>query len=126
MEDIQFTSEWSVENAKEELYDFSIIKHTIGQAMAAKEEAETKKAKKSEAERIASLEQEERDRQEQERAEIEAYKETLNPETRTALREKALKEIKSTDGIKEDFINDMLIAVKENEILRTEIGSSKG
>jgi len=121
LEDIQFAVEWTPENAKEELYDFSIIKHTIGQAMAAKEEAEAKKAKRAEAERIASLEQEERDRQEQERAEIEAHKETLDTEARTALREKALKEIRSTDGIKEEFINDMLIAVKENEILMTDM-----
>jgi len=125
LEDIQFAAEWTPENAKEELYDFSIIKHTIGQAMAAKEEAEAKKARRTEAERITSLEQEERDRQEQERAEIEAHKETLDPEARTALRERALKEIRSTDGIKEDFINDMLIAVKENEILKAGLGNAK-
>jgi len=39
-EDIQFAVEWTLKNAKEELYDFSIIKHTIGQAIVAKKKAE--------------------------------------------------------------------------------------
>jgi hypothetical protein len=36
------------------------------------------------------------------------------------LREKALEEIRNTDGMKEQFINEPLIMAKENEILRQE------
>ena len=34
------------------------------------------------------------------------------------LREKALEQIRNTDDIKEQFINEPLITAKENEILR--------
>ena len=33
------------------------------------------------------------------------------------LREKALEELRNTDGIKEQFITEMLITAKENEVL---------
>jgi len=119
--DIQFAVKWTLENAKEELYDFSIIKHTIGQAMAAKAEADANEARKAEIERIASLEQEERQKMEEERERVEARKQGLAPEERAKLREKAQKEIRSMDGIKEEFVSEILIEAKENEILKAEI-----
>jgi len=119
--DIQFAVKWTLENAKEELYDFSIIKHTIGQAMAAKAEADANEARKAEIERIASLEQEERQRMEEERERVEAHKQGLAPEERAKLREKAQKEIRSMDGIKEEFVSEVLIEAKENEILKAEM-----
>ena len=85
------------------------------------EREEEKEAQRLERERIARLEQEERNRAEQERIEFEAHKETLDPEERSKLRERALKEIRSIEGIKEDFISDMLIEFKENEILKSEL-----
>ena len=124
LEDIQFASEWSVENAKEDLYDFSIIKHTIGQAMAAKEKYQARRARRAEAERIADQKRAADEAEEQKRAEVEEYKESLDSEARAKLRDRALREIKSTDGIKEDFINDMLIAIKENEILKLEMAKA--
>lgn len=36
------------------------------------------------------------------------------------LREQAMEEIRNTDGVKEQFINEPLIQAKENEILRRE------
>jgi hypothetical protein len=92
-------------------------------------EAEKKKereAERLERERIARLEQEERDRAEQERAEIETYKESLEPEERAKLRERALEEIRGMDGIKEEFIGDVLIKAKENEILKSEMEEDEG
>ena len=83
-----------------------------------------RKAKRLEAEDMARLEQQERDRAEQERAEIEAYKEALEPDEREELREKALEELRNTPGIREQLISDILIAVKENEILR--LGMKEG
>lgn len=120
-DDIQFAIKWIQANAKEELYDFSIIKHTIGQAMAAKTEAEANEARKAEIERIASLEQEEQQKMEEERARVEAHKQGLAPEERVKLRERAQKEIRNMDGIKEEFVSEILIEAKENEILKAEM-----
>ncbi len=52
---------------------------------------------------------------------IEVYKETLDPEERAKLRERALEEIRSMVGIKEEFIGDVLVKFKENEILKSEM-----
>jgi len=37
------------------------------------------------------------------------------------LTERALAELRNTDGIKEQFISEPLIAAKENEILKSEM-----
>ena len=86
---------------------------------AAKEKE--REAKRLEAEDTARLEQEKRDKAEQERDEMEAYKGTLDPGARTKLRERALAELRNTDGIKEQFISEPLIAAKENEILKAKM-----
>ena len=122
LEDIQFAVEWTLKNSKEEPYDFSIITHTIGQAMAAKEKMEREKTEKLERKRIAAAEEAEKERRDREREKIEAYKETLSTEERAKLRERALEEIRKIDGVKEEFIGDILIEVKENEILKAEMG----
>ena len=122
LEDIQFAVEWILKNSKEEPYDFSIITHTIGQAMAAKEKVEREKTERLERERIALEEEAEKERQDREREKIEAYKETLSADEREKLRERALEEIRKIDGVKEEFIGDILIEVKENEILKAEMG----
>ena len=50
--------------------------------------------------------------------ELEAYKETLDPEEREKLRETALEKIRSMEGMTEEWINDPLIKSTENQILR--------
>jgi hypothetical protein len=85
------------------------------------ENEKQQEAKQLDQERSVRLEQEEWEVEEQERAKIEVYKKTLDPETRAELRERALREIRSIKNIKEGFITDILIEVKENEILRSEI-----
>lgn len=84
------------------------------------EKEKEREAERGERERIACLEQEERDRAEQERAKIEAYKENLDSGQRAKLRERALTELRNTEGIQEQFIGEPLIAAKENEILKSE------
>ena len=51
-EDIEFAAEWTLKNAKEKPYDFSIICHTIGEAMAAKEKAEGENRRKIEQQKL--------------------------------------------------------------------------
>ncbi len=85
------------------------------------EKEKEREAERLERERIAHLEQEERNKAEQERAKIEAYKEALNPDERVKLRERALEQIRSMEGINEQFIGEPLIAGKENEILKSEM-----
>ena len=120
-EDIQFAVEWTVKNAKEELYDFSIIKHTIGQAMAAKKKTEAEKVRQLEEERLELENQVEEEKQAEEQKRMEALKGALDPGDRANLRERALKEIRGMEGIRETFINDILISAKENEILKSEM-----
>lgn len=107
------------------LYDSINDNWKVPKGFIKAEKGKEREAERLEQERIARLEQEERDREEQERTKIEDYKESLDPEVRVKLREKALKEIRGIKGIKEEFINDALIVFKENEILRSEMGKGK-
>lgn len=50
---------------------------------------------------------------------IQQKKDSLIPEERKQLRERAIEELKSTPGILEIFITDILIEIKENEIIKT-------
>jgi len=61
---------------------------------------------------------EENRKADEEREKINAYKESLSPEQRSELREKALSEIKKLENVREEFISEVLIEAKENEILR--------
>jgi hypothetical protein len=124
-EDIQFAVEWTLKNAKEELYDFSIIKHTIGQAMAAKRKVQANEAKKREREKITAQKEAEEKRRSEEESRIRDYKEGLSKKERAALRQRALEELENTKDLKKEFINDILIAVKENELLKLQMEQKK-
>ena len=121
LEDIQLAVQWTLENSKEDIYDFSIIKHTIGQAIADREKLEAEKARKLEKEKIALQEKEAERRNEEEFAELRTHKEKLSKAKRTELRKKAMDEIAKMEGVKEEFVTPILIETKENEILRTKL-----
>jgi len=121
LDDIQFAIHWTIENAKEDLYDFSIVKHTIGQAMADKDAAEERKAKKLEIERTAVQKQAEEKRRTEEAAKIKGYKESLDADEREKLRKRAEAEVRNSGQYKEEFITDHLIRAKENEIIGKEL-----
>ena len=118
LHDIQFTVEWTLNNTKEKLYDFSIIKHTIGQAMAAKEKIKAAATKKLQKERIATRKQADEKKREEEKAKIDSYKETLSSEERARLRERAEAEIRESGQYKTEFITEHLIEAKESELIR--------
>ncbi len=120
-EDVQFAVEWTLKNTKEELYDFSIIKHTIGQAMTTKKKAKAEEARKEEEKKIAVERQADEKKREEEKAKIDSYKETLNSEERTRLRERAEAEIKESGQYKAEFVTEFLIKAKENELIRGQI-----
>jgi len=122
-EDIQFTVNWSLKNVKEKMYDFSIVCHTIGEAMAAKEKAEALQKQRADEENKALLEREEYEKAQEENQRLNSYKETMNTNDRTSLRERALAEIRKIPEINEDFISEMFINSKENEILKKDIGT---
>lgn len=121
LDDIALAVKWTLENAKEELYDFSIIQHTIGQAIAARKKEEAKAKEIEQRERAATEERQKREREESERERIEAHKESLAPEERAALREQAEKELRESGEFKKEFIDDFLIGIKEREILQRQI-----
>ncbi len=125
LEDIQFAIEWTLKNKTEKLYDFSIIKHTIGEAMSAKEEIEKRETDRQENERLAQEEKEEAERLEKESALMESHKAKMNQKDRDELRERALEEIRNTKGVKAEFITDILINAKEKEILKRELNNSQ-
>jgi hypothetical protein len=88
------------------------------QRLVKRREADTR-AKDREKEKLIEQELQEQDEKFRER--ISAEKEKLSPKARTELRQKALGEINSIEGIKEEFITDILIEAKENEILKTKM-----
>ena len=122
IEEVIFAVEWTLKNSTEKIYDFSIIKHTIGQATAEKKKIDEQKAKKLEMERMASEKQKEEEREARELAKIKAYKEAMNPKDRADLRKKAETEIRDSGKYREEFITDILIESKENELIGKELG----
>ncbi|MDQ1329423.1 MAG: hypothetical protein QG641_2713 [Candidatus Poribacteria bacterium] len=121
-EDIVFAINWTIKNAKEKPYDFALIKDTIGQAMAAEKEIEAEEQKSLEKEQNRTRQLEEEKKLVEERERITTYKESLSPKQRSELRERALHEIRKTKGIKEEFITEIFIESKENEIIRKQLG----
>jgi hypothetical protein len=122
LEDIQYAIKWTLENAKEELYDFSIINHTIGQAMAEKGKVEKKEIKNLEREKMLAQKQVEEEKQEKLLERVKEYKNNLNNNQRKQLREESLNAIRNTKGIREEFITEILIEAKENEIITAKLG----
>jgi hypothetical protein len=121
LEDIQYAIKWTLENAKEELYDFSIINHTIGQAMAEKGKIEKKEIKNLEREKMLAQKQVEEDKQEKLLEMVKEYKNNLDNNQRKQLHEEALNAIRNTKGIREEFITEILIEAKENEIITAKL-----
>lgn len=117
-EEIQFAVDWTVKNATEELYDFSIIEHTIGQAMAEMEREEKKRKRREQKKREAAEAQQNENEEQAERRRILEHKESLGPEERKQLRREAEEEIKKTGQYKDEFIDDFVLEIKENQILR--------
>lgn len=117
LEEIKYAVIWTHENAREEPYDFSIINHTIGQAMAAKEHEKAKEAKKHEIEQDKIRKMKEERKANEDREKIKSYKDKLSVEQKSELRVKALDEVRRTKGIREEFITELLIEAKENELV---------
>jgi len=125
LEDIQFAVQWTLENSKEDIYDFAIIKHTISQAIVDKEKLEAEKARKLEKEKMAIQEQEAERRNEEELAKLKAHKEELSEVERTELYKKAMDEIAKMEGVKKEFVTPILIEAKENEILKAKLENDR-
>ena len=123
-EEIEFAVKWTIENSKEKPYDFSIIKHTIGQARAVKKEVEEKEAKRLEEERLKAQHQKEENRKAEELARIKTYRDDLPSDQRVELRKKALEVIRKMDGVKEEFVTESFIESQENEIIGRKLGIS--
>ncbi len=115
LEDIAYAAEWTPKNAKEEVYDMEILKHTIGEAISAKSaEQEAAHKEREQSARVIAVEEEEQRLE----SEILKIREGISKAELDELRERALEEIRNTDGVKEQFISEPLITAKENEILR--------
>lgn len=83
---------------------------------------EHKKSETAEEQAKQKAVDEELRRQEEElRQKLLEQKAKMTEKERNALREQALEEIRSMDNIKEEFITEMLIEAKENEILKREM-----
>ncbi len=125
LEDIRFAVQWTLNNSKRDIYDFSIITHTIGQAMGHREKLEKEEARRLEEERMAFEKQKEEKRNEDALVRLRKYKEKLSEEKRAELRKRAVDEIKKMEGIKKEFVTEILIEAEENKILKSELSVSK-
>jgi len=111
--DIQFAIEWTLkpENTKEKVHDFSIISHTIGQALAAREATQqAAESARKEAARVSAAE-EERKRLE---GEIERKFAEMGPDEVAELEKQAREAL---SGVQAEFITEMSIRGKMKEIL---------
>jgi len=124
-QDIIFAINWTIKNAKEKPYDFALIKDTIGQAIATKKEMKAEEQKNAEIEQKRAKQMEDEKKLKEERKRMESYKESLSPEQRAELRERALDEIKNMGNVRQELIGQPLIEAKENEILRKDLGTDK-
>ena len=113
MEEIAFAAEWIPKNSTEKIRTFGILPSIMGQAMRAKKA--TGKVRKEEA-RVSAAEEERRRLE----GEIQEMRSRMSEDELNELRERADKEIRESGEYKEQFITDMLITAKENEILQRE------
>ena len=114
LEDIDFAIEWSLENARSEIEDFSSIKDLIERAMAAREEYMAKRTQQAE-EEVKGNEEEEIGRKV-----VDAYRNIMSDAEKKKLRKRVMAEILKDERINEEFVTEQLIVIKENEIIRTE------
>ncbi len=117
LEDIQFAVDWIIKNAEKEPYDFSIVEHTIAQALGTRDKLKLKTRLIEEHDKVIEEEDLKRETEERGREEVEAQKASLSPDERKELREEAQAELVG-EGVPAGFINDFLLNLKENEILR--------
>ena len=115
-EEIEYAIDWAVKNIPD-IQSFALIPHVIDQALKAKIEEERKK----EAEKIAvqrAKEQEEREKREKELQEkIDEIRRSLSKEELARIHQEAESLVKAQVGEKK-FGQDILVRVKENEIIR--------
>jgi len=119
-EEITFAVQWTLENANEQPYDFALLLDTIGQAVAAKKEADSREEDAADRQKEIDTEREEREKEESERDEWEFYKAELADEERQELRARATKELDDSGQYRDQFMSDILIGIKETEILRSQ------
>lgn len=114
LEDIDFAIEWGLENARQEIEDFSSIKNLIDRAVAAREEYMAKRTKQAKKE--AGYQEQE----EIERKMVESYRKMMSDTEKKRLKERVMNELRQDKRINEEFITEQLIVIKENEIIRKE------
>jgi len=114
LEDIDFAIEWSLENARDEIEDFSSIKNLIKRAIAAREEYMAKRTRQVE------REVKQQEGEEIERKMVEAYRKMMPDSEKKRLRERVMEEIRQDKRINEEFVTEQLVIIKENEIIRKE------
>ena len=114
LEDIDFAIEWSLENASDEIEDFSSINNLIDRAITAREEYMAKRTQQVEEE----VKQQEGEGIE--RKMVEAYRKMMPDAEQKRLRDRVMEEFRQDKRINEEFVTEPLIIIKENEIIREE------
>ncbi len=117
-EDIEFGVKWILQNAKEELYDFSILKHTIGQALADRDKVTAQEREREEQERRRREKDERKEREAEELREVEEYRSKLSESEKEELNNEALLELRGDPEVRNDFITETIIKIWENRIIR--------
>lgn len=117
--DIAFAVKYTLEIKKMEPRDFSIIEHTIGEALQYRKEYDEKEKRKAENEIERVRQEEEKQKSTEEADRFRSLKEKMLPEEREKLRKKAIK-LSDERKLPAAFITDGAIEALENEILRKE------
>ncbi len=114
IDDIDFAVEWILENAREEVEDFSSIANLIDKAISAREQYFAERQQQAEKEARSQ------ENEDIERKMIESYKKMMSDPERKALRERAMEIIRQDKRINMEFVTEQFIIIKENEIIREE------
>jgi len=116
LKDINFTIEWTIQN-KSGLHSFGIITETIGQALAMKEKYLKTQREKEKLEKEKQEKQRKQEKEEKLQQKIQQIRNTLSKEKLAEIHQEAENVIKN-QGNNKKFGQDILIRLKENEIIR--------
>ncbi len=117
LEDIDFAIQWTLDHREllvQPVESFAIIRDTIDQALASREQAETERVHSQ----VDTLVEEDHRRKQQEM--LQKFRETLSGEQLKEIRQTALAQIEEDDSIVQELVTESFIRIKEDAIILEE------
>jgi hypothetical protein len=116
--EMTFAADWTICHVQE-VRSFTILEHTIGQALAEREKALEQRAQEESGKETQRAEREQRQREEEEQAKLDVYLKTISPPDREALEAQAREELRQQQ-VPMWAITSMALEAKVKELVRKE------